>query len=111
MDSVRQAHRIRAVKISSETIAAEHKLSNLQLAKSKLEANIKSRIDEAQVIADGAIKKVLSELETIERIKDSTHNDILKINQLIDQAKQSQNNESIARKEFQNLQKINKEKV
>ena len=111
MDSVRQAHRIRAVKISSETIAAEQKLTNVQLAKSKLEASIKARTDEAQAIADGALKKALNELEVIERLKDSSKNDVIKINQFKDQAKQSQTNELLARKDFQNLQKQNRDKV
>ena len=111
MDSVRQAHRIRAVNISSETIAAEQKLTNVQLAKSKLEASIKARTDEAQAIADGALKKALNELEVIERLKDSSKNDVIKINQFKDQAKQSQTNELLARKDFQNLQKQNRDKV
>ena len=111
MDSVRQAHRIRSVNISSETMAAEQKLTNVQLAKSKLEASIKARTDEAQAIADGALKKALTELEVIERLKESSKNDVIKINQFKDQAKQSQTNELLARKDFQNLQKQNKDKV
>lgn len=111
MDNVRQAHRIRSVKISNETIATEKKLVNLQLAKSKLEASVKARIDEAELMADIAVKKVSSELEAVEKVRDSSKNDIAKINQLKDQATQSQTNELLARKEFQTLQTQNKEKV
>jgi hypothetical protein len=111
MDSVRQAHRIRSINISSSTIASEQKIVSLENAKLKLENSMKIRVDEAQLLADEAVKKESSELDTIELLKDSSKHDIMKINKFKDQAKQSQINELAARKEFQNLQNQNKEKV
>jgi len=111
MDSLRQAHRIRSATISSETAANEEKIINLQLAKSKLEASVTSRIEESQAVADGAVKKAQSELDAVEAMKASTQNDMMKITQWKDQAQQSQKNELNARKEFNGLQNQNKEKV
>ena len=111
MDSLRQAHRIRSATISSETAANEEKIINLQLAKSKLEASVTSRIKESQAVADGAVKKAQSELDAVEAMKASTQNDMMKITQWKDQAQQSQKNELNARKEFNSLQNQNKEKV
>ena len=111
MDSVRQAHRIRSIKISSDTIASEEKIANLEKAKMKLEQSIKSRVDEAQVLVDEALKKELAELASIVSLQDSSKHDLTKINKFKDQVKLSQSNELAARKDFQILHNQNKEKV
>ena len=111
MDNLRQAHRIRSVIVSSETTAAEEKIMNLQLAKSKLEASINSGMEDIQIVVDGVIRKVKLELEAIETIKILTQNDVMKTSEWKDQAQQSQKKELNSRKEFSGVQDQNKEKV
>lgn len=111
MDNLRQAHRIRSAIISSETATNEEKIINLQLAKSKLEASITKRTEEAQTVADGAVKKVQLELEAIETMKTSTQNDMVKLSQWKNQSQQSQKKELNDRMESSGLRDQNKEKV